>query len=440
MGRGVIKYVVLAALAVTLFLLNLIPNQSDFSLILCYFGFAFLLYAIRLNLDVAFSYREWLFILVGLPMPLIFVFPNLSDDIYRFVWDGYCSISGISPYTYRPSELVGMELNGLTQSLFEKLNSPDYYSIYPTIGQLFFAIASLVSDDLMVQSIILKCIYFILHVLGGVAIYRVFVFNNWSTKSLLVYYANPLVLIEGIGNLHAEINMVSLLFIAFYFWKMKKDATTALFYSFAIMVKLIPIFLLGYFLFRIKEKRCFRFLRNVSLFTLLLSIPIIYGFLAGGFLSSIDLYFRKFEFNASIYYLLRALGYQISGYNLIQYIGPGLFLIFVGFNFRNWIKNQASCSELDFFKSSQLTIFSYLLCSTIVHPWYVITLIAFSIFTHSKYILLWSLLIVLTYINYSYHPYHENLWIVALEYMLLFVAYFVEKHRSGLYKKDTANG
>src|SRR5690606_22107306 len=42
---------------------------------------------------------------------------------------------------------------------------------------------------------------------------------------------------------------------------------------------------------------------------------------------SIELYFNKFEFNASIYYIIRSIGYYILQYNIIQTAGMVLSII-----------------------------------------------------------------------------------------------------------------
>jgi hypothetical protein len=63
---------------------------------------------------------------------------------------------------------------------------------------------------------------------------------------------------------------------------------------------------------------------------------------------------------------------------------------------------------------------AYLLFATTVHPWYLSTIIFLCIFTQFRFPVLWSLLIFFTYINYSYTPYFENLFIVLLEYSILY--------------------
>jgi hypothetical protein len=242
----------------------------------------------------------------------------------------------------------------------------------------------------------------------------------------LLYFANPLVIIEGIGNLHAEINMVSFLFIALYFWDRKQDWLTALFFSFAISVKLLPILFLGYLIFRFNNHRLRNFLLKTISISLMLALPVIYGIIEGGFLYSLDLYIRKFEFNASVYYILRYLGMQLSGYNLIAYIGPFLMASF--FAIASWqlysTKNHDTLTQYIQSNAKVLTI--YLFLATIVHPWYIIGLLGLNVFLNKKYILIWSYLATLTYINYSYMSYYENLWVVLLEYIIVIPIFIKE--------------
>jgi len=76
-----------------------------------------------------------------------------------------------------------------------------------------------------------------------------------------------------------------------------------------------------------------------------------------------------------------------------------------------------------------LSISLYLVCATLVHPWYLSLAIVLSVFTKYRYPILWSALICLTYLNYSYAEYHENLWIVALEYLAVFGFFIWETKR-----------
>lgn len=71
-----------------------------------------------------------------------------------------------------------------------------------------------------------------------------------------------------------------------------------------------------------------------------------------GWLDSVRLWFTSFEFNASIYYAVRFIGYLIIGYNAIGMIGPALAsLTMIGIGIiwwkyirkTNWIGHKRCC-------------------------------------------------------------------------------------------------
>lgn len=142
-------------------------------------------------------------------------------------------------------------------------------------------------------------------------------------------------------------------------------------------------------------------------------------------MSSVDLYFRKFEFNASIYYLFRYLGQQISGYNLIRYIGPALAVITLGINLF-LASSKIKYTFSNFARYGLISWSIYLLLATTVHPWYVIPILFFSAFNIFRYPFVWSYLIFISYINYSYAEYYENLCWIFFEYAFLIIWIFIE--------------
>lgn len=348
---------------------------------------------------------------------LIFAIPQLSDDYFRFLWDAELISKGISPYAYLPSELVKEGTINFNKELYDSLNSKEYYSIYPPFNQAIYFIASKFCNGFYSFSIDLKLIYLIISIIG----FRTFILLlrslNIPENNVFIFYLNPLVLIEGVGNLHIELVTCSFLIIAFYIYHINNSKTRlfSLAYSAAIASKLNPLLISPFFWFNqhaVWRNRVFLF---TVIFSVLLLCPILYGLDVSGFLSSIDLYFRKFEFNGSIYYLLRYVGMQFSGYNLIAYLGPGLGLII----FLAIISKSITTKERDVISIIRLSAYSwtvYLLLSTTVHPWYIIPLILFSVMIKMRFVLVWSFLITLTYINYSYPSYFENLYVVGVEY------------------------
>jgi len=67
--------------------------------------------------------------------------PSLSDDYFRFVWDGRLWTHGINPFMEVPSfymqdPALASRL-GLSQALFDGLNSPEFFTIYPPSSKVF---------------------------------------------------------------------------------------------------------------------------------------------------------------------------------------------------------------------------------------------------------------------------------------------------------------
>lgn len=63
----------------------------------------------------------------------------------------------------------------------------------------------------------------------------------------------------------------------------------------------------------------------------------------------------------------------------------------------------------------------------IIHPWYVSFLVLISVFTRSRFAIIWSLLIFGSYLTYSTLPYNENIIVVGLEYSTVLAWFYCEK-------------
>jgi hypothetical protein len=68
----------------------------------------------------------------------------------------------------------------------------------------------------------------------------------------------------------------------------------------------------------------------------------------------------------------------------------------------------------------------YYLMATIVHPWYISVILALAVFTPYRFPMVWSAMLGLTYYAYSTMPYQENLWLVAVEYIVVLACLFGE--------------
>ena len=388
---------------------------------LCFLAFAYLIYE-RKNISL-----KWLIVLgVLLRVMCIFLFPNLSDDIYRFFWDGKLWMQGVHPFDFTPSQLMEANMVGPElESIFPKLNSQEYYTIYPPVLQLIFFASAAIGKTVGGTAIVMKIIYVLFDLLSLFGIIKILDFFTMDRRLSIVYFLNPLVITELIGNIHAEVLMVFGLVWMALFLSREKYWQAGIFYAFAIAAKILP-FLIGplLLLFLIVKKKWLPFFASAALLVILSFGLMLFGSNISHLMESIDLYFRSFEFNASIYYIGRWLGYAKVEYNMIAKIGPFLALTSIALilYFSSKIYRQASLQKL--FTTIGLLYFIYLIFSTTIHPWYLAVPIAFAIFNKKLCfpILLWSFLIMLSYSAYDTDPVQEHTLFLFLQYGLVFSA------------------
>ena len=428
-GSGRILYAA-AAISLILYawLAYLVPRYESFRLISGYsvlFGsFLAMWYYARTAKQV----RWLLAFAILLRLVLLFAFPGLSDDIYRFVWDGRLFNQNIHPFSHIPSyymEPGSPDVPGITSSLYHLLNSPNYFTIYPPVAQFFFSVAAAIFPHSVHGSAIIIRAFIILAECGSIwLITRILFHYKLPSKNALLYALNPLIILELTGNLHFEAFMIFFLLVAIYFFLTDKTRMAALSFAFAIASKLLPLMLLPLFVKRLPWKRLLIFYTLVAVFTLALFLPFLHKDLFNGMSSSLSLYFQRFEFNASIYYLLREVGFYTEGYNTIHILGKYLalatFLLIVGYA---WLHNHRQTRLPE---AMLWVLVIYLFFSTTVHPWYISTVLVLSIFTRFQFVVLWSFLIFTTYIGYSETGFEEILWLTTTEYVLVFVFMFYE--------------
>jgi hypothetical protein len=399
--------------------LGSIPQQSDFFKIILSGAFAFLGYG---YLTFFTEMKQGPILALGIIMRVGFLFftPNLSDDIYRFVWDGQLTAHGMNPYGYLPSAIISEMDGSYWHELFINMNSPDYYTIYPPITQLIFYISTWAGENIFWSGFIIKLCFLVAEFMTFIGLVKLLRAMKKPTSLASIYFLNPLIIVEGMGNLHFEIVMISFLVWGIYYTIVKdKMVLGALLFALSIASKLLPLMFLPYFLLKLSGKKRVLFFIAGLLFIVICFLPIILGLDFANFGSSIDLYFQKFEFNASIYYISRFFGRLWSGYNLIRYIGPLLGIISIILILKKAFTTEKYSLE-SFFEFAFFSFCTYLFLATTVHPWYLAIPVMLSVFVRFRFAVAWSFLILLSYINYSYDPYFENLWVVSLEYLFLF--------------------
>ncbi len=397
-------------------------ERTDFNLSL--FAYMLLFGSFLLLYQYYGSTNEKLLLRVSFLFRLLFLLsvPVLSNDYTRFIWDGRLMLEGVNPFMSLPKEVAGTAIQDLIDPgnvLYPAMGSlqPENYTCYPPLNQFVFLFTSLFDNNSVLLNIVWMRLFIILADLGLVWVgTRMLRMLKLPTQAILLYALNPLVIIELSGNLHFEGFMLFLLLLAFYYLFRYRWKLSALFFAFAVSVKLIPLLLLPLLYKRLGIKKFMAYSSMVILLNVILFLPFLNEGLTDNFWSSIDLYFRKFEFNASLYYIVRAIGYEAVGWNIIQQAGPYLalvvFLVAMGFTFL--VDNSRPAVLM---KSSMFLLSIYYFLATTVMPWYIVSILLFGMFTQYRFYLLWTFTVFLSYHAYGQTEWQENMWVILMEYL-----------------------
>ena len=377
-------------------------------------------------------------LLIGILARLCFSFhlPELSQDFYRFLWDGHVQQLGINPYLYTPNKLINLVGFPDARLLVEKMGalSAGNFSNYPPASQQLFKLAALFHQDQLMDPIILiRFIYLIadlLIVFVGISLLKQL---KLDPANIAWYFLNPLLIIEGIGNLHGEGLMVCFTLLSLLYLVQRKSLFGGLFMGIAIAIKLLPLLFIPLFYKYLGWKKFILFSLSTVLCSAFFWLPYWEGSMPSRYAETVDLWFTTFEFNGSLYNIVRAIGYQLKGYNIIRQLGEITPFIVAGFVlvFSFLRSNRTHASLL---KSMLFLLSCYFFMATTVHPWYIINLIFLGILTGYAYPLAWSLTVFWSYNAYGADGFVENPYLQFLAYLVVYVTFIWELVKEPLWE------
>lgn len=421
--------------AVMFFSIGHIIPRNHFGSLLLAFSLAFICYFIFVAWHKKMNLRWILVVALLFRLAFLFSTPQLSDDYFRFIWDGRLLENGLSPYISQPSEIETSTAAIIDphKELIRGMNSEAYYSVYPPLNQFFFWIAAVASTDTAGAVNVLRSILILADMLF---VFLIFYYSKESqgVKPAVLYGLNPLVIAEISGNLHFEGIVGLLLFLGVTFLLSKKNFRGGLFFGLSAAIKLTPfIYLPALFFFQRAEKR----IGYASLSLLVFSLSgwwLLEPVEIWNFFQSLRLYFQTFEFNASLYYLARGVGRWWLGYNPIAF--TGIVLPLTGALLIIWISFRKSEAEREkIWQGLVLAGTIYLLFATTVHPWYLIPVLALAANSGFYYPFIWSGIVLLSYSAYQSTEYTENMLLIGMGYSLLYLLIMVELFRPSWLQK-----
>lgn len=396
-----------------------------------------ILTAVSLLLYKSLKKRSWVLLFaIGLGFRLTFLVatPRLSDDFFRFLWDGELNKDGYSAFAFVPSqygdhvlpehrEKYAEMLEQGTSSFPEGMNSKNYYSIYPTVNQFVFFTSAFGNDPHGVNLILLR-IWILIAEIASFFLLRSILQSKQRSYLAGLYWLHPLVITELTGNLHMEALAVTFVLLALYLARRNAILGTGMAIALGVMTKLTPLLMLGAMLKQFRWEKWLAIcgvtgILSVGLFSLIVNLETF-----ANFKESIGLFFAWFSFNSGVFYGLRDITLWISGENITAWLS--LFFPFISAAIMFY---WTFSDKRDMANTALLLFTTYFLFTPILHPWYITVLIPLALLSGMIYPLVWSVLIFGSYLAYG-DSFQEPLWWIYIEFAVVISIMILELRKT----------
>jgi len=357
--------------------------------------------------------------------------PVLSDDIYRYLWDGRIVLSGGNPYLETPAA-AGPASPG--DPLYARLAHKEVGTIYPPVAQLLFAAgAAMTRGPAGIKIILLLC-----DLAATALLLSLLKRLGLPASRALVYAWNPLTVIEVAWSGHLEPAGLLLTLLATFAIIQGWKGRSAVALTLAGLVKILPLALFLPFARSLRAPR-------VLVWAPLLAAAAFWPFRAAGrhLASGAGVYARHWSANEAIFGLVRAAIIALDptpalkrGLDLLRSGMPGQDLLARLYPYlypddlaRAFCAAVAAAGAIvivrrvgDPLRGAYLLTGLLLLLSPTLHPWYLLWVLPWvSLYPSRAWVLLTGLSI-LFYVNLgapseASEPYP---WIRFVEYLPFF--------------------
>jgi len=165
--------------------------------------------------------------------------PTLSDDMYRYVWDGRVQAHGISPYRYSPDAPEVERLRD--REVWRFINRKHAVTVYPPGAELAYALLWRIRPDSVRWTQVAVALGGLLA--GGLLVGLLRALKR-STARILIYLWSPLLAFETAHAAHVDGLILPLLVGAWWARVRERDVLVGFLLGLATAIKIYPAILL----------------------------------------------------------------------------------------------------------------------------------------------------------------------------------------------------
>lgn len=171
-------------------------------------------------------------------LSVLFAPPLLSDDIYRYIWDGRVQAAGVNPYRYVPADDALKFLRDAR--VYPNINRRDFApTIYPPLAQTVFFLATRVSESVLWM----KALMILFEAAGLYALSVLLASFKLPRERVLLAVWHPLAVWEIASSGHLDALVCAFVAFALVAHRKGRETLTGALLACAVLVKLFPLVL-----------------------------------------------------------------------------------------------------------------------------------------------------------------------------------------------------
>jgi alpha-1,6-mannosyltransferase len=324
-------------------------------------------------------------------LSIIFFPPYLSDDIYRYVWDGRVQATGINPYRYIPADESLAQLRD--DKIYPNINRRDSaQTIYPPVAEFVFLLVTRVSESVTWM----KAAMMGFETVAIWAVVQLLVSFGFARQRVLIYAWHPLTVWEFAGSGHVDALAIAFIALALLARRKHAETLTGVLLACAACVKLFPVVLFPSLYMRRSWKMLLAFAATV----LIAYLPYLkVGPM--GVLGSLPGYASERGIISGQQFFLLALARQVLNAEVptVAYL---VFVLVVLGSLSLWIMQDQGGDDTQYLRNGLILASVFMLLLAPHFSWYFCWLIVFLCFIPSPagfYMTLASFVLYLTWLN-----------------------------------------
>lgn len=294
-----------------------------------------------------------LILLISLLARILIMGMPVSDDVYRYLWEGKIIAAGENPYQYPANHTHYITYR---DSYWEEMNHKDKLTAYPPLAELVFAGVS----SIIYSPWAFKFLFILADLCVIWTIISILSLRGADIRTSILYALSPLTLFAVAGEAHFDVLLILSIMSSFLCIEKKAFAWAWIWLGIAVQIKFIAVVLIPLFLWRCRW-------RYAWLIFIPLTLPSLYFLVSlPGLFEGLWTFGVMNAFNGPIHgpitYFLNG---NITVASLIIFTLLGLITCWT-----IWaIKTPA--------KAAFVLIASLVLLSPVVHYWYILWVIPF---------------------------------------------------------------